>query len=183
MRTTTRQRGRSPRAPGRFGRTEIPPRRRTEIPPRPYSRFTRAGRQARQTEAPAAGMKTSRARFSRGRRTDERKGLLGRVGDLVPALLRRSGTQPRSRRTVYLDRLRGGGRAGRRVQPKTVAGVLGASAAGMAVVRRRRANRAPDAAATQKPADSAAPREEPADRAAPREEPADSAAPREEPPQ
>jgi hypothetical protein len=84
-------------------------------------------------------------------RPRRRPGRFSRKESLPRAYSRSSRAGRQQRRPGVFSKFGGGGRAGSPVQPKAVAGALGAGVAGVALLRRRRASRAPSPAEADAP--------------------------------
>jgi hypothetical protein len=155
MSNTTTQQRRSGRSAGRFGKSERPP--------RSYARRSQAGRPAGPEGRFSRARSATRPPFQRRKQQPTGiQGLLGQATRLAPQLLRRSPRRQSGGQLAFLTRLgRGAGRGGKRRNAKALAGVLGAGAAGTALMRRRRANRPASPSDTAPPAASEAAREEP----------------------
>jgi hypothetical protein len=90
------------------------------------------------------------------------QGLLGQATRLAPQLFRRSGRRQDGGPLAFLNRLgRGAAAGGKPRNKKALAGVLGAGAAGTALMRRRRANRTASPSDIASSAASEPAREEP----------------------
>ena len=146
MRTTARRAAAPPRPPGRFGRSGRAPQARSRLG-------------GRKSQAQARGRFRGRGASANAQKRGGEGAGLERLAKLVPGLLPRSrgrssgGGGPLgmlSRRTAGSGGRSGGG-SRLPLNAKALAGLLGAGAAGTAMARKRRADRAAETPAPDQP--------------------------------